>query len=74
MSYQPGPPEDEASLLARAQDLAGLTLETLAARAGMPMPADLKRDKGWVGMLLSGILVPAQAAKRSRTLPIWVSN
>ncbi|MEN4705798.1 DNA mismatch repair endonuclease MutH [Pantoea agglomerans] len=52
MSYQPGPPEDEASLLARAQDLAGLTLETLAARAGLPMPADLKRDKGWVGMLL----------------------
>jgi len=52
MSYLPGPPEDEASLLARAQDLAGLTLETLAARAGLPMPADLKRDKGWVGMLL----------------------
>jgi DNA mismatch repair protein MutH len=52
MSYLPGPPEDEASLLARAQDLAGLTLETLAARAGLPMPVDLKRDKGWVGMLL----------------------
>ncbi|AWP31791.1 DNA mismatch repair endonuclease MutH [Pantoea sp. PNT01] len=52
MSYLPGPPDDEASLLARAQDLAGLTLETLAARAGLPMPADLKRDKGWVGMLL----------------------
>lgn len=52
MSYLPAPPEDEASLLARAQDLAGLTLETLAARAGLPMPADLKRDKGWVGMLL----------------------
>jgi len=52
MSYLPGPPEDEASLLARAQHLAGLTLETLAARAGLPMPVDLKRDKGWVGMLL----------------------
>ena len=52
MSYLPGPPEDEASLLARAQDLAGLTLEALAARAGLPMPVDLKRDKGWVGMLL----------------------
>ncbi|WP_293770405.1 DNA mismatch repair endonuclease MutH [uncultured Pantoea sp.] len=52
MSNQPGPPEDEASLLARAQALAGFPLETLAARAGLPMPADLKRDKGWVGMLL----------------------
>lgn len=52
MNYLPGPPEDEASLLARAQHLAGLTLEALAARAGLPMPVDLKRDKGWVGMLL----------------------
>ncbi|URW94458.1 DNA mismatch repair endonuclease MutH [Pantoea agglomerans] len=63
MSYQPGPPEDEASLLARAQDLAGLTLETLAARAGMPMPADLKRDKGWVGMLLEWHLGASAGSK-----------
>lgn len=52
MNYLPAPPEDEATLLARAQNLAGLTLETLAERAGLTMPADLKRDKGWVGMLL----------------------
>lgn len=52
MNYLPAPPEDEATLLARAEDLAGLTLETLAERAGLTMPADLKRDKGWVGMLL----------------------
>ncbi|MCL6412362.1 DNA mismatch repair endonuclease MutH [Pantoea agglomerans] len=63
MSYQPGPPEDEASLLARAQDLAGLTLETLAARAGLPMPADLKRDKGWVGMLLEWHLGASTGSK-----------
>ncbi|MEN4817100.1 DNA mismatch repair endonuclease MutH [Pantoea agglomerans] len=63
MSYQPGPPEDEASLLARAQDLAGLTLETLAARAGLPMPADLKRDKGWVGMLLEWHLGASAGSK-----------
>jgi len=52
MNHLPGPPEDEASLLRRAQNLAGLPLEILAARAGLPMPANLKRDKGWVGMLL----------------------
>lgn len=52
MNYLPAPPEDEATLLARAQDLAGLTLETLAERAGLTMPDDLRRDKGWVGMLL----------------------
>lgn len=63
MSYQPGPPEDEASLLARAQDLAGLTLGTLAARAGLPMPADLKRDKGWVGMLLEWHLGASAGSK-----------
>jgi len=63
MSYLPGPPEDEASLLARAQDLAGLTLETLAARAGLPMPANLKRDKGWVGMLLEWHLGASAGSK-----------
>ncbi|MBW1214911.1 DNA mismatch repair endonuclease MutH [Pantoea allii] len=52
MTFLPGPPEDEATLLSRAQTLAGLTLQTLAEQAGIPMPANLKRDKGWVGMLL----------------------
>ncbi|MFS2225454.1 DNA mismatch repair endonuclease MutH [Pantoea sp. B65] len=46
------PPEDEAALLARAQALAGYTLAELALKAQLPMPADLKRDKGWVGTLL----------------------
>lgn len=63
MNHQPGPPEDEASLVARAQDLAGLTLEMLAARAGLPMPADLKRDKGWVGMLLEWHLGASAGSK-----------
>ncbi|MGD9425798.1 DNA mismatch repair endonuclease MutH [Pantoea sp. NSTU24] len=63
MRNQPGPPKDEASLLARAQDLAGFTLETLAGRAGLPMPADLKRDKGWVGMLLEWHLGASAGSK-----------
>jgi len=63
MCYPPGPPEDEASLLARAQALAGLPMETLAARAGLPMPADLKRDKGWVGMLLEWHLGASAGSK-----------
>lgn len=63
MRYPPAPPEDEASLLARAQDLAGLPMETLAARAGLPMPADLKRDKGWVGMLLEWHLGASAGSK-----------
>ncbi|WP_336756423.1 DNA mismatch repair endonuclease MutH [Pantoea sp. USHLN298] len=63
MSHLPAPPEDEAILLARAQALAGLTLETLADRAGLTMPPDLKRDKGWVGMLLELLLGASAGSK-----------
>ncbi|AJI96568.1 DNA mismatch repair endonuclease MutH [Yersinia ruckeri] len=51
-SQSPAPPVDEHQLFERAQRLAGFTLGELATRAGWPIPADLKRDKGWVGMLL----------------------
>jgi len=46
------PPKDEQSLLARAQSLAGYSLGELAAQASLPIPPNLKREKGWVGMLL----------------------
>lgn len=46
------PPESQAALLAQAQQLAGYTLGELASLAGMPVPPDLKRDKGWIGLLL----------------------
>ena len=45
-------PESQDALLAQAQQLAGYTLGELASRAGLPIPADLKRDKGWIGVLL----------------------
>ncbi|RWR01734.1 DNA mismatch repair protein MutH [[Pantoea] beijingensis] len=46
------PPKNESELLARAQKLAGFTLGELALKAQIRIPADLKREKGWVGMLL----------------------
>jgi len=46
------PPGDEQELLARAQSLAGYSLGELAAHASLAIPPDLKREKGWVGMLL----------------------
>ncbi len=46
------PPRDEQDLLARAQSLAGYSLGELAAHASLAIPPDLKREKGWVGMLL----------------------
>jgi len=46
------PPVTEAALLQQAQRLAGYSLGELAALAGLPIPPDLKRDKGWTGVLL----------------------
>lgn len=46
------PPPDEITLLTRAQALAGYTLAELAMKANLPIPKNLKRDKGWVGTLL----------------------
>jgi len=46
------PPVSEAQLMDQAQRLAGYSLGELAALAGLPVPADLKRDKGWTGVLL----------------------
>ncbi|MCZ4674623.1 DNA mismatch repair endonuclease MutH [Citrobacter sedlakii] len=46
------PPESEALLLQQAQQISGYTLGELAALAGMTTPKDLKRDKGWIGVLL----------------------
>lgn len=52
-TFNPIPaPENEAQLLERAQQLAGFNLAELALRANIPVPNDLRRDKGWVGMLL----------------------
>jgi DNA mismatch repair protein MutH len=60
------PPENEAALLARAQTLAGYTLGELALQAGIATPADLRRDKGWVGMLLELHLGASAGSKPER--------
>ncbi|POW58555.1 DNA mismatch repair endonuclease MutH [Candidatus Pantoea alvi] len=63
MFQLPDPPENESVLLARAHALAGQTLAALASQAALPMPADLKRDKGWVGMLLERYLGASAGSK-----------
>lgn len=45
-------PKTEEQLLAQAQQLSGYTLGELAALAGLVTPENLKRDKGWIGVLL----------------------
>ncbi|WP_413727741.1 DNA mismatch repair endonuclease MutH [Sodalis sp. RH19] len=57
------PPGDEIELLARASALAGYNLGELAAHAGLVMPANLKRDKGWIGVLLERYLGASAGSK-----------
>lgn len=63
------PPASEALLLACARQLSGYTLGELAAMAGITTPKDLKRDKGWIGVLLEICSAPAPGASRSRISP-----
>ncbi|OOR98694.1 DNA mismatch repair endonuclease MutH [Haemophilus paracuniculus] len=46
----------EQVLFAKAQWLAGFTLGEVAAELNIPVPPDLKRDKGWVGQLIETAL------------------
>lgn len=46
----------ELELLTKAQWLAGFTLGEIAEMLNMPVPLDLKRDKGWVGTLIETAL------------------
>jgi DNA mismatch repair protein MutH len=63
------PPEDEQALLARAESLAGYTLGELAERANLAIPPDLKREKGWVGMLLEVYLGASAGSKPEQDFP-----
>lgn len=65
----PLPPENEQQLLARAQALAGFNLGELAASAQVSIPKDLKRDKGWVGMLLELYLGAMAGSKPEQDFP-----
>ena len=57
------PPQSEDELTARAEAIAGRTFGEVAARAGVSVPPDLTRHKGWVGNLMERVL-GADAASR----------
>lgn len=48
--------ETEQELLEKAQWLAGFTLGEIASQLNLPVPPDLKRDKGWIGILIETAL------------------
>jgi DNA mismatch repair protein MutH len=64
------PPATESELLARAKDLAGMTLGELAASFGKIAPVDLRRAKGFSGQLLETAL---GATASSRPAPDFES-
>ncbi|EGY34724.1 DNA mismatch repair protein [Aggregatibacter actinomycetemcomitans serotype e str. SC1083] len=56
-------PQTTEALLSRAQSIAGLTFGELAAQWHTSVPPNLKRDKGWVGMLLETALGATAGSK-----------
>ena len=56
-------PQTLEQLLSQAQSIAGLTFGELADELHIPVPTDLKRDKGWVGMLLERALGATAGSK-----------
>ena len=56
-------PQTLEQLLSKAQSIAGLTFGELADELHIPAPPDLKRDKGWVGMLLERALGATAGSK-----------
>lgn len=62
-------PSSEQELLARAQDLAGLTLGEIAQQAGISIPKDLKRNKGWIGLLFEHVLGASAGSRPEPDFP-----
>lgn len=62
-------PSSEQELLERVQNLAGLTLAEVANEAGIEMPKDLKRNKGWVGLLLEHVLGATASSRPEPDFP-----
>ncbi|OOF68763.1 DNA mismatch repair endonuclease MutH [Rodentibacter caecimuris] len=57
-------PRTEQDLLTRAKAIAGLSFAEVAKEYRIPVPPDLKRDKGWVGTLIE-IALDATAGSKA---------
>jgi len=62
-------PRSESELLARARELAGLTLAALAARHGARAPTSLRRAKGWTGEVIERSLGAGGASRPEPDFP-----
>lgn len=66
---RPSAPTSEADLWQRAMALAGYNLQQLASMAGLPIPPDLRRDKGWIGQLIEWHLGASAGSKPEQDFP-----
>jgi len=62
-------PSSEHELLEKVQSLAGLTLAEVAEDAGIEVPKNLKRNKGWVGLLLEHVLGATASSRPEPDFP-----
>jgi len=62
-------PKSEHELLQRAQALSGLTLGEIAQRAGIKVPKNLNKEKGWIGLLLEHVLGASAGSKPEPDFP-----
>lgn len=63
------PPADAGELLQRSHQIAGLSLGELARMAGVVAPENLKRHKGWPGMLIEKWLGATAGSKPQQDFP-----
>lgn len=62
-------PKSEAELLAKADQLAGLTLGEVAKMHNIKIPKDLTRNKGWIGLLLEEVLGASAGSRPEPDFP-----
>ncbi|WP_417361379.1 DNA mismatch repair endonuclease MutH [Gallaecimonas pentaromativorans] len=65
----PDPPQSLEQLMARANSLAGYNLGQLGEIAGLGIPGHLRREKGWMGMLLETLLGAKAGSKPEPDFP-----
>ncbi len=62
-------PSSEQELIERVHNLAGLTLAEIARDVKIEIPKDLKRNKGWVGLLLEHVLGASASSRPEPDFP-----
>ncbi|MFM2483196.1 DNA mismatch repair endonuclease MutH [Celerinatantimonas sp. YJH-8] len=62
-------PASITELLARCQNMAGLTLVDIASRLGVALPKNLRKEKGWSGQLIELWLGASAGSKPEQDFP-----